>query len=363
MGFLRERRDRDLDHKWCGGYGEMGTFLGSQQTGTGLRGWRPRLPRIDPLCSLKVARASKISADGNFRRSLVGSLRALTSAEMAALRCNAAARIGFRLAALHSVAERVNPRKARPPTPRCPRVLASAATSPFACRCWEKSARLQASARTRTPVLRSFPPSGTHRDGSTIGERSRGSWRRRRAVRSFGQTGTDRVGWYACPWRTLFATEWSAARKNPMRAAALHLSAAISADVKARRILTSGRRKFPSGNFRSARDLEVAKRVRRGQAQRANPHPSPFARRPYRTPPPPHQLRSVPVCYNEMRNVPISSGPGGSAPRAAPASPRAPRSRDRCGRCARSPCAPRPRAPPAPGWPRRAGRWPSPAPR
>src|SRR5687767_9894728 len=46
------------------------------------------------------------------------------------------------------------------------------------------------------------------------------------------------------------------------------------ADVKARRILTSGRRKFPSGNFRSARDLEGAKRVRRGQASR-NPHPSP----------------------------------------------------------------------------------------
>src|SRR5688572_15510047 len=53
-----------------------------------------------------------------------------------------------------------------------------------------------------------------------------------------------------------------------MRAAALHLSAAISADVKARRILTSGRRKFPSGNFRSARDLEGAKRVSRGQAYR-----------------------------------------------------------------------------------------------
>ena len=29
--------------------------------GDGLRGWRPRLPRVDSLCSLKVARASKIS--------------------------------------------------------------------------------------------------------------------------------------------------------------------------------------------------------------------------------------------------------------------------------------------------------------
>ena len=50
-------------------------------------------------------------------RPLVGSLRALTSAEMAALRCIAAARTGFLLAALHSVAERVNPRKPRPPAP------------------------------------------------------------------------------------------------------------------------------------------------------------------------------------------------------------------------------------------------------
>ena len=32
-----------------------------------------RLPTADSLCSLKVARASKISADGNFRRPLVGS--------------------------------------------------------------------------------------------------------------------------------------------------------------------------------------------------------------------------------------------------------------------------------------------------
>src|SRR3954468_4211439 len=67
-----------------------------------------RLPTADSLCSLKVARASKISADGNFRRPLVGSLRALTAAEMAALICIAAPRTGFLLAALHSVAKRVS---------------------------------------------------------------------------------------------------------------------------------------------------------------------------------------------------------------------------------------------------------------
>ncbi len=155
-------------------------------------------------------------------------------------------------------------------------------------------------------VLRSFPPRGTNRDGSESGTELR-IVAAEACGTVFGQTGTDRVGWYACPWRTLFATEWSAARKNPMRAAALHLRATISADVKARRILPSGRRKFPSGNFRSARDLEVAKRVRRGQAQRANPHPSPFARRPYGTPPPPQPLRSVPI------SVPLPDGPGRDA--------------------------------------------------
>src|SRR5687768_6327312 len=59
---------------------------------------------------------------------------------MAALKCIAAARSGFLLAALHSVAERVNPRKARPPAPHGPRVLAKQRVPIW--RCWEKSARL-----------------------------------------------------------------------------------------------------------------------------------------------------------------------------------------------------------------------------
>ena len=107
------------------------------------------------------------------------------------------------------------------------------------------------------------------------GERSCWSWRRRRAVRSSGKRGQHRVGWYACPRLTLFATEWSAARRKPIPAAAMHISATISADVKARRLPTSHRRKFPSGNFRSARDFEGAKRVSRGQAFR-QPATSPF---------------------------------------------------------------------------------------
>ena len=128
-------------------------------------------------------------------------------------------------------------------------------------------------------------------------ERSCWSWRRRRAVRSSGKRGQHRVGWYACPRLTLFATEWSAARRKPLRAAAMHISATISADVKARRLPTSGRRKFPSGNFRRARDFEGAKRVSRGQAFR-QPKKSPLARRPPRTPPPPQPGGPSPFARN-----------------------------------------------------------------
>src|SRR5687768_12990641 len=106
---------------------------------------------------------------------------------MAALKCIAAARSGFLLAALHSVAERVNPRKARPPTPHGPRVLPSAARPH--CLCWEKSARLQGSARTRTPSLAIFSSLGDTPRWLDNRERSCGPWRRRRAVGSFGPTG------------------------------------------------------------------------------------------------------------------------------------------------------------------------------
>ena len=94
---------------------QNGTFFDSLQTGesrVGSRAFRG-LTRSAPSGS----RARRKLPDGNFRRSLVGSLRALTSAEMVALMCNTAARTGFLLGALHSVAERVNPRKARPPAP------------------------------------------------------------------------------------------------------------------------------------------------------------------------------------------------------------------------------------------------------
>src|SRR5688572_2565113 len=145
------------------GNGDIPHFVVTNGDGVGRRRAFRGLTRSAPSRS----RALRKFPDGNFRRWLVGSLRALTSAEMAALRCNAAARSGFLLAALHSVAERVNPRKARPPTPHGPRVLAKG-SAPI-CRCWEKSARSKPQQVPEHRVLRSCPPSGTQRDGSATG--------------------------------------------------------------------------------------------------------------------------------------------------------------------------------------------------
>ena len=173
---------------------------------------------------------------------------------------------GFRLAALHSVAERVNPRKARPPTPHGPRVLASAATSPFAA----AGRRVHDSRPQQEPehrVLRSFPPSGdkprwleigngaADRGGGGVrcGLRANGD-RPRRVVRlPTADSLCDRMerGEEEAPDRRRVAS-----RRN-------HFCKPEGGPLP-----TSGRRKFPSGNFRSARDLEVAKRVRRGQAYR-----------------------------------------------------------------------------------------------
>ena len=115
-----------------------------------------RRPTADSLCDLK-SRALRKLPDGNFRRPLVGSLRALTSAEMVAPRGIAAARTGFLLAALHSVAERVNPRKARPPSPHCARVLTSA-TLPHLAGLGEERATPGSQVELERADLRSFHP-------------------------------------------------------------------------------------------------------------------------------------------------------------------------------------------------------------
>ena len=134
-----------------------------------------RLPTADSLCDLKVARASKISGR-KFSAVARQNPARLTSAEMVALRCNAAARMGFFLAALHSVAKRVrrgqayHPTRFRPRWPerpsRTPPPPRSAASVPDAERS-RMSPRVEKIARFGALVLAeplgvtcSFPSSG-----------------------------------------------------------------------------------------------------------------------------------------------------------------------------------------------------------
>ena len=202
---------------------------------------------------------------------------------MAALKCNAAAVGRFLLAALHSVAKRVRRGQAYHPTrsvPVCPETAphASAATiRSFVPDCRAIALCPRGWKRSQDSVFCFAEPW----EPCTLLPAS-GKWGPAALASTRGPCG---AGGRAFRGLTRSATEWSAARRKPLRAAALPLSAAISADVKARRLPTSDRRKFPSGNFRSARDLEGAERVNPRKA-RPTPH-------------------SVPVCYNEMRNVPI----------------------------------------------------------
>ena len=128
------------------------------QTWVGGRAFRG-LTRSAPSKS----RALRKLPDGNFRRPLVGSLRALTSAKMVALMCIAAARTGFLLAALHSVAERVNPRKPRPPAPHRSPLASQRGMYPF-------TAGVGKSRESRS--LRSSPPLGAHASLAIEWERS-----------------------------------------------------------------------------------------------------------------------------------------------------------------------------------------------
>src|SRR4029078_2626895 len=69
---------------------------------------------------------------------------------------------------------------------------------------------------------------------------SSGKWGLLRSLARGDQCG---AGGRAFRGLTRSATEWSAARRKPVRAAVLPFSATISADVKARRLPTSERRK------------------------------------------------------------------------------------------------------------------------
>jgi hypothetical protein len=104
--------------------------------------------------------------------------------------------------------------------------------SPFTA-AGRRVASFKGSARTRTPESWDLFHSREH----AAMARERGTELRIVAAEAcgvvFGPTGTDHCEWYACPRLTLFATEWSAARRKRPTAAVLPFSAAIFADVKA----------------------------------------------------------------------------------------------------------------------------------
>ena len=142
----------------CGGGGVRYGLSGKRGTVEARRDACPRRT----LFATSRSRALRKFPDGNFRRSLVKILRALTSAEMAALKGNAAARIGFFLAALHSVAKSVrrgqayHPMRSRPRLPeipyRTPPPSRSAASFPFVERS-RMSPRVEKIARLGVLVL------------------------------------------------------------------------------------------------------------------------------------------------------------------------------------------------------------------
>ncbi len=174
----------------------------------------------------------------------------------------------FLLAALHSVAKRVSRGQAHHPTravPVCPE------TAPHA-----SAATIRSSARCCRAIA--LCPRGWKRSQDSVlwfllslGSRALFSQQRQWGRPALASTrGPCGAGGRAFRGLCRSAPAWGAGRRKPLRGAALHLSAPHCAVVKARRLPTSGRREIPSGNSRSARDLEVAKRVSRGQA----PHPT-----------------------------------------------------------------------------------------
>ncbi len=157
----------------------------------------------------------------------------------------------FLLAALHSVAKRVRRRPAYHPR----------GLSPFARETVPHASA--ATIRSSAPSCRAIAlcPRGWKRSQDSVfwflrspaavrSSPSSGKWGHPTLASTRGPCG---AGGRAFRGLTRSATEWSAARRKPRRAAAMHLSAAISADVKARRLPTSDRRKFPSAEIFEAR--------------------------------------------------------------------------------------------------------------
>ncbi len=263
----------------------MGTFLDSWQTGTDLRGCggggvrcglpgkrgpagvrRYACPRLT-LFAPSRSRALRKFPDGNFRRPLVGSGPPLHRQNL--VRGDATRRrsaLPPRRAPFGR--KESQPWAGVPPEAVCPRLP-------------ERPHRTPPPPRSAAPL-----PVPSHRAVSPRVEkiarlgvlvlaeawsRALFSQQRRMGTRCFASTrGPCGAGGRAFRGLTRSATEWSAARRKPLRAAALHLSAAISADVRPVGFRRANAENFRPGNFRSARDLEGAERVNPRKA-RAEP--------------------------------------------------------------------------------------------
>ncbi len=214
---------------------------------------------------------------------------------MAALKCNAAAVGRFLLAALHSVAKRVSHGQAYHPTrsvPVCPK---------------DRTARL----RRHDPQLRSPLPSyracprGWKRSQDSVFWFLLRPWSRAlfSQQRQMGPShacqhaGTVRCGWARLPRVDPLCDRMERGEEEATTGRRIASQRSHFCRCQARRLPTSDRRKFPSGNFRSARDLEEAERVNPRKA-RLRPSPSPFARNRETSPFPvrgPFAFRSAPV--------------------------------------------------------------------
>ena len=186
---------------------------------------------------------------------------------MVALKCNAAAVGRFLLAALHSVAKRVrrgqayHPRRSVPVYPK------------------DRTARL----RRHDPQLRS--PLSSHRACPRGWKRSQDSvfWfllspgalfsqQRRMGTRcACGYAGTVRCRWARLPRVDPLCDRMERGEEEATTGRRNASQRSHFCRCQARRLPTSARRKFPSGNFRSARDLEGAERVNPRKARAPTP--------------------------------------------------------------------------------------------
>ncbi len=207
-----------------------------------MRGFPIRLSTADSLCSLKVARASKISGR-KFSAFARRKRTAFRFAEMVARRCTTAAVGRFLLAALHSVAKRVSHGQAYHPTrsvPVCPKTAphASAATIRSSVPVAEPSRGCPREwKRSQDPVFWLLLNPGSHALFSQ--QRQMGTFRARQ------HAGTARCRWSRLARVDPLCDRMERGEEEANTAAAMHSSAAISADLQA-----VGFRRANAENFR-----------------------------------------------------------------------------------------------------------------